>query len=188
MGEREYALPSGVTPFKDAKMQALKRVRWLGLVVGSVLGVVVIHGALADVTPHVYPYVGYSGPHYVGPSGHAVCNTCGYDWSHSENLSFYGYYTQDVVEVTQISQSNAWEDSAQSFVWGATWLVDGYDSNNTESYIEPLGTDFTTGVVFYPAKNLNYDNPSYNPYVLAQWGLYSGGCNKSSIVVIHGPN
>lgn len=94
MGEREYALPSGVTPFKDAKMQALKRVRWLGLVVGSVLGVVVIHGALADVTPHVYPYVGYSGPHYVGPSGHAVCNTSGYDWSHSENLSFYGYYTK----------------------------------------------------------------------------------------------
>lgn len=154
----------------------------------AVAALLLVKTAFGDVMPHVYPYVGYSS-HNVGPSGRAVCNTTGYDWSHSEGLSFYGYSGLNEVQVTQLSQANGWETSAQSFTWGATWLVDGWDSNNTASYIEPAGYSFTTGLVFYPSKDLNYDNsPLYTPYIVAQWGLFTGGCNKSSTVIIHGPN
>jgi hypothetical protein len=137
---------------------------------------------------HVYPYVGYSS-HYVGPSGTSSCYFQSFNWSHSEGVAFHGYYPQTQVQVQMVNQYNAVENSPWNFTWGATWLVDGISSNNSQSYIEPLGYDFTDSVAFYPHKNLNYQNPGYNPYVMAQFGdAGSATCQTKSYVIIHGPN
>jgi len=118
-----------------------------------------------------------------------MCYFQSYNWSHTIGVGIYGYYPQTQVQVRFVSQYAGWENSPWDFEWGATWLVDGTNGNNSQAYIELLGYSFTTWVLFYPWKNLNYQNPGYNPYVMPQWGFYdSPTCMWQSYVIIHGPN
>lgn len=158
------------------------------IVLATTLAFLVIVFTVAASVVHIYPSTGYS-TYYSYPSGLATCYFQGYDWSHSIQVGIHGYYPQTQVQVQIVNPYNGWENSPWDFVWGATWLVDGTNANNTQTYIEPLGYAFTSSPSFYPYKNLNYQNPGYNPYVMSQWG-YAGSrtCQAQSYVVIHGPN
>ncbi len=103
----------------------------------------------------------------------------------------FAWYPPDKqVTVEYVDLYGGWENSPWDFNWGATWLVDGYDSNNTEAYLEPLGHPFTgLDVTFWPYKILKYKSGGYNPYIQPYWGFYDGGtCQPSSYTIIHGPN
>lgn len=144
--------------------------------------------AVAASTVHVYPSTGYA-TYYSYPYGSGTCYFQGYNWSHSIQVGIHGYYPQTQVQIQIVNPYSSWENSPWDFVWGATWLVDGTNANNTQSYIEPLGYAFTSSPAFYPYKNLNYQNPGYNPYVMSQWGNFgSSTCQARSYVIIHGPN
>ena len=61
---------------------------------------------------------------------------------------------------------------------------------NFQSYVDLLGRPCTSSAAFWPWKNLNYQNPGSNPYVMPTWynGLDIQTCQGQSYLIVHGPN
>jgi hypothetical protein len=175
----------------ERTMKARSRIKMvrLGVPLATLLTLFVATTALAASVVHIYPPNGTSSGSQV-PSGSALCYFQSYNWQHSIGYELYAYYGSNQVNIHYVDLYGGWENSPWDFEWGATWLVDGYDSNNSRAYIEPLGHPFTgLDVTFWPYKDLNYRNPGYNPYIQPQWGVAeSPTCMASSYLVIHGPN
>jgi hypothetical protein len=160
------------------------------VIAGGLWATVPIATALAYEIVHIYPWNGWNSGSMHPSSNSGNCYGGPYQWGHSIAYQVYAYYTYDEVYVSYADLCGGWETSPYDFEWGVTWLVDGYDSNNTQSYIESLFQPFTGyDVTIWTYKDLNYSYPNLNPYVLSRWSDDGSiWCQGSSYVIIHGPN